>query len=104
MKLLEPNYCFAVGGIGGARIRSSPQFVVTLMTYELLQRVFQVDFGKSKPPSRKRSDVDLLPQRDPDMIGGFRVAHHCLAGMESRYGLVFPKNSPSPVTTNPQNS
>ena len=58
----------------------------------------------SKPPSRKRSDVDLLPQRDPDMIGGFRVAHHCLAGMESRYGLVFPKYSPSPVTTNPQNS
>jgi len=60
--------------------------------------VFTVIFTNSKPPRRKCSDVDLLPQRDPDMIGSFRVAHRCLAEMESRYGLVFPKNSP--VTTN----
>ena len=31
---------------GPARIfRSSPQFGVTLLTYELLQRLFYVDFG-----------------------------------------------------------
>merc|ERR1711953_436620 len=29
--------------------RSSPQFGVTLVTYELLQRVFYVDFGGSRP-------------------------------------------------------
>lgn len=29
--------------------RSSPQFGVTLLTYELLQRFFDVDFGGSKP-------------------------------------------------------
>lgn len=29
--------------------RSSPQFAVTLLTYELLQRIFYVDFGGSRP-------------------------------------------------------
>lgn len=29
--------------------RSSPQFAVTLLTYELLQRLFYVDFGGSRP-------------------------------------------------------
>jgi solute carrier family 25 aspartate/glutamate transporter 12/13 len=29
--------------------RSSPQFGVTLVTYELLQRVFYIDFGGSRP-------------------------------------------------------
>ena len=33
----------------GARIfRSSPQFAVTLLTYELLQKTLHVDFGKSR--------------------------------------------------------
>ena len=38
------------------------------------------------------------------MIGGFRVARCCVAGMESRYGLVFTncKSSLSPVTDSPQ--
>ena len=36
------------------------------------------------------------------MIGGIRVARHCVAGMESRYGLVFTKSSLSPVTGSPQ--
>ena len=43
----------------------------------------------------------LLPHGDPDMIG-FRVARHCVAGMESRYGLVFTKSSLSSVTGSPQ--
>ena len=33
--------------VSAARVlRSSPQFGVTLLTYELLQRTFYVDFGK----------------------------------------------------------
>ena len=35
---------------GPARMfRSSPQFGFTLLTYELLQRLFDVDFGGRKP-------------------------------------------------------
>ena len=56
----------------------------------------------STPPTIKRSSGDLLPHGDPDMIGGFRVARCCVAGMESRYGLVFTKSSLSPMTGSPQ--
>ena len=59
-------------------------------------------FINSTPPTSKRSSGDLLPHRDPDMIGGFRVAHHCVTGMESKYGLVFTKSSLSSVTGSPQ--
>ena len=52
----------------------------------------------STPPTSKCSSSDLLPHGDPDLIGGFRVACHCVAGIESRYGLVFTKNSLLPVT------
>ena len=55
----------------------------------------------STPPTSKRSG-DLLPHGDPDMIGGFRVARRCVAGMESGCGLVFTKSSLSPVTGSPQ--
>ena len=51
----------------------------------------------------KCSSDHLLPHGDPDMMGGFRVARLCVAGMESRYGLVFTKSSSlSPVTGSPQ--
>ena len=53
----------------------------------------------STPPTSKRSSNDLLPHGDPDMIGGFRVARRCVAGMESR---VFTKSSLSLVTGSPQ--
>ena len=56
----------------------------------------------STPPTSKRSSNDLSPHKDPDMIGGFRVARRCVAGMESRYGLVFTKSSPSQVTGSTQ--
>ena len=52
----------------------------------------------STPPTSKRSSDHLLPHGDPYMIGGFKVARHCVAGMETRYGLVFTKSSLSPVT------
>ena len=56
-------------------------------------------YQHSTPPTSKHSSDDLLPHRDPDMIGGFRVTHRCVAGMENRYGLVFTKSSLSPMTT-----
>lgn len=75
-------------------LRSSPQFGVTLATYELLQRLFYVDFGKGKqhgkqaPPTKP---IDHAPYHRPDHIGGFKLANAAFAGMESRFGLVFPK-------------
>lgn len=36
--------------------RSSPQFAVTLLTYELFQRIFYVDFGGTRPTG---SEVNL---------------------------------------------
>jgi len=38
----------------------------------------------STPPTSKHSTDHQLPHQDPDMIGGFTVAHHCIAEMESR--------------------
>ena len=61
--------------------------------------MISVCYCYSTPPTSKRSG---LPHGDPDMIGGFRVAHRCVAGMESRYGLVFTKSSLSLVTGSPQ--
>lgn len=44
----EGPYAFWKGTV--ARVcRSSPQFAVTLLTYELFQRVFYVDFGGTRP-------------------------------------------------------
>ena len=40
----------------------------------------------------------LLPHGDPDMIGGFRAARHCIAVMESRY--VFTKLTISSIFDN----
>lgn len=48
----------------GARIfRSSPQFAVTLLTYELLQRALKVDFNQSKSVLEEvilSFDLDIL--------------------------------------------
>lgn len=77
----------------GARVfRSSPQFGVTLLTYELLQRFFDVDFGGNK----KEKHSDLLPtNRDlslhPDHIGGMRLAVATFAGVETKFGICLPK-------------
>lgn len=76
--------------------RSSPQFGVTLVTYELLQRMFYVDFGGSRPSG---SDVkNALPTLDTekfksntDHIGGYRAAIPLLSGIETKFGLSFPR-------------
>ncbi|CAH3127558.1 unnamed protein product [Pocillopora meandrina] len=82
-------------GAGARVFRSSPQFGVTLLTYEILQRVFKVNFsGKGaivhEAWSEKRSynpDISL----HPDHIGGMRMAVASFAGIETRFGLCLPK-------------
>ncbi|XP_061110988.1 electrogenic aspartate/glutamate antiporter SLC25A13, mitochondrial isoform X2 [Conger conger] len=80
-------------GAGARVFRSSPQFGVTLVTYELLQRWFYVDFGGKKPVGAEptlKSGISL-PAPDPDHIGGFRLAVATFAGIESKFGLHLPR-------------
>ncbi|XP_041371457.1 calcium-binding mitochondrial carrier protein Aralar2-like [Gigantopelta aegis] len=73
--------------------RSSPQFGVTLLTYELLQRVFYFDFGGRRPEGSEAKSVHLeeILSRNPDHIGGYRLAEATFEGIESKFGLVLPK-------------
>lgn len=79
----------------GARVfRSSPQFGVTLLSYELLQRALYVDFGGRKPEGSqiesfvKDSDIESV---NPDHIGGYKLAAATFAGLETKFGLSFPR-------------
>uniref|UniRef100_A0AAY4DMK9 EF-hand domain-containing protein n=1 Tax=Denticeps clupeoides TaxID=299321 RepID=A0AAY4DMK9_9TELE len=93
-KILREEGPLAFWKGAGARVfRSSPQFGVTLVTYEVLQRWFYVDFGGQKPsgsqpPPRFRIS---LPAPNPDHIGGFRLAVATFAGIESKFGLHLPR-------------
>jgi len=73
--------------------RSSPQFGVTLFTYELLQRLFYVDFGGTRPEGSEttmpKSKDDVISE-NPDHFGGFQVALPLLSGIQSKFGLQFP--------------
>ncbi|RUS72268.1 hypothetical protein EGW08_019969 [Elysia chlorotica] len=83
---------------GPARVfRSSPQFGVTLLTYELLQRAFYVDFGGSRPEGSEAKSVHLedILSKNPDHIGGYRMALATFDGIESKFGLMLPKFKPS---------
>lgn len=75
--------------------RSSPQFGVTLVTYELLQRMFYVDFGGSRPTGSehlvKASNEDLQKNISPDHVGGYRAAVPMLNGIETKFGLSLPR-------------
>lgn len=77
-------------------LRSSPQFGVTLMTYELLQRVFYVDFGGSRPEGSEAKSVKMEENlsRNPDHIGGYRLATTTFDGIETKFGLMLPKFKP----------
>jgi solute carrier family 25 aspartate/glutamate transporter 12/13 len=72
--------------------RSSPQFGVTLMTYELFQRVLVIDFGGRRPEgsATKQRIEDILPP-NPDHIGGYRLALATFEGIETKFGLSLPK-------------
>jgi solute carrier family 25 (mitochondrial aspartate/glutamate transporter), member 12/13 len=76
-------------------LRSSPQFGVTLMSYEMLQRLFKVDFGGTRP-SGEDMKVPMKPEHvyrssNPDHIGGYSLALATFAGVESKFGLFLPK-------------
>lgn len=75
--------------------RSSPQFGVTLVTYELLQRLFYVDFGGSRPAGSELygavTHEDLHKRINPDHIGGYRAAVPMIQGIETKFGLSLPK-------------
>ena len=77
------------------KLRNAPQFGVTLVLYELLQRVFYIDFGGSKPTGSYRESftgpVSSSASIYPDHVGGFSVAQPIFVGMESKFGLYFPK-------------
>lgn len=75
--------------------RSSPQFGVTLATYEVLQRLFYVDFGGSRPTGSELhipTPIEEIP-RKPHHIGGYQVAIPVLTGLETKFGISLPRFS-----------
>uniref|UniRef100_A0A665VUK3 Calcium-binding mitochondrial carrier protein Aralar1-like n=1 Tax=Echeneis naucrates TaxID=173247 RepID=A0A665VUK3_ECHNA len=100
-------------GAGARMCRSSPQFGVTLVTYELLQRWFYIDFGGHRPAGSEptpKSRISELPPINADHVGGYRLAAATFAGVENKFGLHLPKfkssgvvsiHHPEPVTATP---
>uniref|UniRef100_A0A096NZ49 Solute carrier family 25 member 13 n=1 Tax=Papio anubis TaxID=9555 RepID=A0A096NZ49_PAPAN len=88
-------------GAGARVFRSSPQFGVTLLTYELLQRWFYIDFGGVKPMGSEpvpKSRINL-PAPNPDHVGGYKLAVATFAGIENKFGLYLPLFKPSVPTS-----
>ncbi|KAK0142821.1 Calcium-binding mitochondrial carrier protein Aralar1 [Merluccius polli] len=79
----------------GARVcRSSPQFGVTLVTYELLQRWLYIDFGGHRPTGSEPTPMSRpedSPAVKPDHLGGYSRAAATFAGVEKKFGLQLPK-------------
>ncbi|KAI5724113.1 hypothetical protein M8J76_015557 [Diaphorina citri] len=78
--------------------RSSPQFGVTLVMYELFQRLFYIDFGGSRPSGSEnvvpeQGVPDELYSTHPAHVGGYQVALPILAGIEAKFGLCLPKTN-----------
>ncbi|XP_076236738.1 calcium-binding mitochondrial carrier protein Aralar1 isoform X1 [Calliopsis andreniformis] len=76
--------------------RSSPQFGVTLFTYELLQRLFVIDFGGSRPTGSEQKVpatgvAHEIRSTNPDHIGGYQVALPIFTGIETKFGLCLPR-------------
>ncbi|XP_017930987.1 calcium-binding mitochondrial carrier protein Aralar2 isoform X2 [Manacus vitellinus] len=102
VKILREEGPKALWKGAGARVfRSSPQFGVTLVTYELLQRWLYVDFGGVKPAGSDtvpKSRI-TLPAPNPDHVGGYKLAVATFAGIENKFGLYLPRFKPSPPTS-----
>ncbi|MGH0140843.1 UNVERIFIED_CONTAM: hypothetical protein FKN15_004215 [Acipenser sinensis] len=102
-KILQEEGFRALWKGAGARVfRSSPQFGVTLVTYELLQRWLYVDFGGSRPAGSEptpKSRIHELPPASPDHVGGYKLAAATFAGIENKFGLYLPKFKSSGVVT-----
>lgn len=79
-------------------MRSSPQFGVTLVTYELLQRYLYVDFGGSRPSGSEQKTVTLAGDKphNPDHVGGYSVSIPIFSGIESKFGICLPKFTKQP--------
>uniref|UniRef100_A0A672IUN8 Calcium-binding mitochondrial carrier protein Aralar1-like n=1 Tax=Salarias fasciatus TaxID=181472 RepID=A0A672IUN8_SALFA len=89
-------------GAGARMCRSSPQFGVTLVTYELLQQWFYVDFGGHRPAGSEptpKSRISELPPINADHVGGYRLAAATFAGVENKFGLHLPKFKSSGVVS-----
>ncbi|KAK2583012.1 hypothetical protein KPH14_009057 [Odynerus spinipes] len=83
-------------GASARVFRSSPQFGVTLFTYELLQRLFVVDFGGSRPTGSEQRVLttglaDDVRSTNPDHIGGYQIALPIFTGIETKFGLCLPR-------------
>ncbi|KAK9301823.1 hypothetical protein QLX08_006007 [Tetragonisca angustula] len=81
---------------GATVFRSSPQFGVTLFTYELLQRLFVVDFGGSRPTGSEQKVpatgvAQEIRSTNPDHIGGYQIALPIFTGIETKFGLCLPR-------------
>lgn len=85
---------------GPARVfRSAPQFGFTLLTYEILQRAFYIDFGGRRPTGSETAAPKAIETKsaNPNHIGGYQLALGTFTGMESKFGLYFPKFRPNVV-------
>ncbi|PIO56070.1 Calcium-binding carrier protein Aralar1 domain protein [Teladorsagia circumcincta] len=74
--------------------RSSPQFAVTLLAYEVLQRIFYVDFGGTRPTGSESATTKKIvddSSLNPDHIGGYRLAAATFSGIEHKFGLFLPR-------------
>jgi len=83
-------------GAGARVLRSSPQFGVTLLTYEMFQRLFYVDFGGTRPTGSEGTILSTgtlseSKSMNPDHIGGYEVALPIISGIESKFGLFLPQ-------------
>lgn len=80
------------------------------MCYELLQRLFVVDFGGTQPTGSHMKapagGTGMTSQssklHNPDHIGGYQAALPMLTGIETKFGLSLPRfastiPNPSPV-------
>uniref|UniRef100_A0A8C5FFY1 EF-hand domain-containing protein n=1 Tax=Gadus morhua TaxID=8049 RepID=A0A8C5FFY1_GADMO len=102
-KIMQEEGFRALWKGAGARVcRSSPQFGVTLLTYELLQRWFYVDFGGHRPAGSEptpKSRISELPPIHAEHVGGYRLAAATFAGVENKFGLHLPKFKSSGVVS-----
>lgn len=79
--------------------RSSPQFGVTLVTYEILQRMLYIDFGGTRPSGSELKVPALAEDKNPDHIGGYSVSHPIFSGIETKFGLCLPKYNVAKITS-----
>jgi len=73
--------------------RSSPQFGVTLLTYELLQRSLNLKFTPNGISSGHQTNTNDVIELQNEIIGGFQHVGPILNGVKTSFGLSFPNFS-----------